>query len=290
VTGTTYQDDLANWLDQVTHNLPQRLGLTIRTELSDHVEDAVADMVEQDVPEETAYRRVLSTLGDPHSLARGFKDVHLGRYHYMAATLVCLMIMFVSFGYGQFHEALGWAEQSMAGRILYIVEHAFSMALLVYVVVVFRRLLVWRFDNQAVETPSKIVVGSSVGYLIGNAIAELTVDSWYPVPTFLDASGVVEGAGLLIMHASFLVFGIGFLLMLACSLSTRGKLVKAVAIIGSIQCVSFIVALVLFFLGVPLSSLFGHINALMNLITWPVASVLFLQALFTHRRLPARTA
>jgi hypothetical protein len=289
MNGSSAHNGLSNWLAQATQNLPQQPASIIRAELADHFEDAVADLLEQGISEAAAHQRALVELGDPQLAAYGFKDVYLGRHHYMAAMVISLIMMMLPFLVPQIHAALGIIDLSMADRIFYIIAHIVSTSLLVYVVVTFRKLLVWRFNNQTVEMPIKIVLGSATAYLIGNAISELTVESWDPTPTFLSASNALEGAGLLIMHGSMLALGISFLLLLACCLSIRNTVLKVVVVLGGLFNVFYILTLVLYYLNMPQAFLFYNLRVLTSLALWPTVSLLFLHPLFFYRRPPLQT-
>lgn len=291
MTGSAPQDDLSDWLDQATENLPSQPAGIIRAELSDHVEDAAADLIGQGIPEAIAYQRAIAGLGDPQMAARGFKDVYLGRHHYRIAMAISLLMMIMPFITPQIHAALGIVGMSMADRLFYIIAHMVSISAIVYVVITFRKLLVWRFNNQAVEIPSKIVLGSLIAYLIGNVISELTVAAWDPTPSFLDASSAIEGAGLLIMHGSMLAIGISFLLLLACCLSTRNAILKVVVVIGGLFNLFLVLNLIFFYLDMPPQAfLFYNLRMLISLVLWPTISLLFLQPLYFYRRPPLQAA
>jgi hypothetical protein len=286
----TNQGDLARWLEQATRGLPQPAAVKVRAELSAHVEDAVDDYVQQGLPQPAAYQRALAELGDPRRAAHGFNDVYRGRRHYIAAMLACLLLLVEAFGFRQVYAMLDVTDYATPSRIFFVLDHILFTSLIFYVVIVFRRLLMWRFDNQAVSTPSKIVLGGIVAYLIGNLPLELTINSWDPVPTLLNTSDAAEWVGVLFMHGGYLLMGIGIFLLGLSVLPTRNRLVKGVAMIGSIQGAVMIATITLMHLDGPLSYIFFAFTLLFGLILWPLVSLLFFQAIYSYRRLPAQTA
>jgi hypothetical protein len=255
--------------------------------LTTHFEDAVADLVQQGIPQTTAIERALAAMGDPQPVMCGFNDVHRGQHHYKAGMVASLMLMLVIFGFHQLHAALGLTEYSTLSRLFYIFYHSLNTALVCYIVVIAaRRLLMWRFGILTIDLPCKIVLGGSALYLVGNTFLELTTNSWNPVPTALNAANVVDGVGLLIMHGGMVITGAGSFLLGARIVGVRNALVKSIAVLALIKGVALVLALVLWYLDVGIYNLFDALLLLTDLMLWPLLSLLFFQAAYARYRPP----
>lgn len=285
---TSYAD-LNHWLDQATRGVPRRWAASIRAELTAHFEDATAALLQQDVPEETAHRRALAALGDPHEVAHGFNDVHRGRRHYLIAALVCLLLLVENFDLPQRFLMADWADGSTPGRLFYAADHAFTIALSFYVVFVMGRLLVWRFDHAAANTPVTIILGGLVPHAIGTVILDLAVDTGSTSPTLLNASNLVEGIGAALQGGGVLLAGAGLIALgtsVLLAFDAPGKGIALLAIVEGATSVLFIIALYLSgnFLGIYV------VSVLNSTILLPAIGVVFMRAWLSHRRLSARAA
>lgn len=286
----TTPGDLARWLERATHGLPHPAAGTIREELAAHVEDATDEYIQQGLTPDAARRCALAELGDPYTAAHGFSDVYRGRRTYIRAMLASLLLVLLEFVFHLMYAALDITDYSTSSRFFYVITHIVFMAFTLYVVFSLRRLLTWRFDNQAVITPSKVILGGAAAYLIGNLPLELTVATWDPVPTLRTAAGAGEWLGLLFMHGGMMVIYAGVFWMGLRALSTRNGLVKGTAVMACILSADSAIALILWYLDIPISYVFAELSLVFGFFLWPLISLLFFQAIFTYRHLPAQTA
>ncbi|MBN1201689.1 MAG: hypothetical protein JXJ20_07535 [Anaerolineae bacterium] len=289
MTGHSHHDNLNHWLDRAADGLPSQQAAAVRAELAAHVEDAVDDLVRQGVPQAEAQQRALAALGDPQPVAHGFNDIYRGRRHYLAAMLASVLLLIESLMFHQVYKALDVVDYSTASRLLYIADHAVFVLLLVYVVIVCRWLLLWRFNVQTGNTPIRLIVGGYGLYLVGNALLELLVDSWDPVPTLSNTSDPVEWVGLLVMDGGMLVGSAGTVLFGICAFQARSGLLKATAVLAIVASGTTSIAIALLLLNIE-AYLFHGLSILAGLLLWPTVFLLFLRMAYTRHYLPARTA
>jgi len=283
---TMPHDDLQRWLDQATHRLPPQTAATIRAELTAHVEDTVADLVEQGVAEAAAYQRALATLGSPRTVANGFKHVYLGRRRYIAGLAISLLMVAEGFFFDALFSWLDIGETSTAGRLLYVLDHVLTVTLVCYVVITLRRLGEWRHNLPGLAMPVNLLLGGSAIYLVGNVILELTVDSWDPIPTLTTAASTFEWANVLIMQGGMLIIGVGVLLFGVRALAARDPLMKIAAGMASITGLCLVLALTLLYVNKMLSYVAGELWLLSGILIWPVIGLVFLQAIYTRYQQP----
>jgi hypothetical protein len=290
VTSPTPYADLDRWLDQATQGVPRRWAASIRAELTAHFEDTTADLLQQGVPQETAHQRALAVLGDPQAVARGFNDVHRGRRHYFAAALACVLLLVENFNLPQGFLMPDWAESSASSRIFYAADHALTILLTLYVVFVIGRLLVWRFDNEAVNTPVKIVLGGLVANLIGTVILDLVRDNRTPVPTLLNATNLAEGVGSLLQDGGVLITSAGVVALGTCVLPTLNKLAKGIAVSAIFEGTAAVSYILTLYLDGRNFLYFFILIVLNTTILLPAISLVFIRAWISYRRLPTQIA
>lgn len=281
--------DLDRWLNQATQGVPQQWTASIRAELTAHFEDTVTGFLQQNVPEEIARQRALSALGDPHTVAHGFNDVHRGRRHYLLAALACVLLLIENFDLPQRFLMPDWADGSAPSRIFYAADHAFTILLALYVVFVMGRLLVWRFDSEAANTPVNIILGGLVAHLLGTVIFDLAFDTEASVPTLLNASNLIEGLAALLQNGGISLSGIGFVILGVSVLPTLNRLGQSIAVVTMFEGA----ATLLYVITLYLDESFLYVNLLLVLSTMillPVVGLVFLRAWISYHRLPAQTA
>ncbi len=292
MTGSLPHTDLDRWLDQATRGVPSRWAASIRAELTAHFEDTAADLLRQGVPPEVARRRALAELGDPQAVARGFKDVHHDRRHYLAAALACVLLLLETFDLPQQVLRPDWSEGSAPSRIFYAVDHTLTQLLTFYLVFMIGRLIVWRLNNETASRPVKVILGGLVVNLIGTLILDLGLDSSTSALTLLDAFGLVEGVGFLLRDAGILLSSAGLVFLgawvLLASSRLAAKSIAAAAVLEGIVPVLYTVVLYL----AGRSALDLYVLLVLNtLFLLSALSLAFIRAWdpYRHHRLPAQT-
>ena len=290
MTNLSHSEELNRWLVQVTNNLPTQQVHAIRAEMTAHVEDAIEDYVQQGIPQVAAYQRALDDLGDPQQVARRFSDVHRGRRHYRGAMVACFLLLIQQGVFYQLYAVLNIVDYSLISRLLFIADHIVWASLVIYVVIVLRWLLLWRFDHSTVDSPVKIIIGGFVIYLIGNIGLESTLDSWSPNPTLSNTSDPLEWVGVLAMHGGMLISSAGTAWFGVRALPVKNRTIKGLAYLASLEGGLTFVTLVLLDLDVD-GYIFVHAFAfLFELLLWPAIGLLFFQTVFALRRLPRQMA
>jgi hypothetical protein len=289
MTDPVHPDDLTRWLDRATQGLPSQVASTTRAELAAHFEDSVADLVQQGVPEDTASQRALAALGDPQPVAHRLNDVHRGRLHYIAAMLVSLAVIVLLFSSYEMIGALGLSENSTAYQIVDLIYETIYIVLITYVLVEFRRLLLWRFDCRAIHLPVKIMLGGFVMTLVGYMILEMIIDSWDPIPTLWDASSVFEALGFVGLHGGLMVVGAGVFLGGVRIWSIPNGILKTIAVLAILLGVGMDLNVTLLYVGRPSYPLNESLLLIMGVL-WPAIALAFFQAIYAHSRLPMRAA
>jgi hypothetical protein len=161
--------DLQRWLETATAGLPTAAAALTRAEIEAHYEDALADYLEQGLPQAEAHARTMADLGAADVTADGLCDVHRGRRHYAIATLLSLLTFFVIFVIpAQFFHA-GYGEDSLPILAAYIMRGG----LMIYVMLVFRWLLSWRFRIPAAIPPLNLLMAGLALETIGMVLAIL---------------------------------------------------------------------------------------------------------------------
>jgi hypothetical protein len=280
--------DLNHWLDEATRGVPRQRVAAIRTELTAHFEDTTAELLQQGVPEETAYHRALASLGDPRAVARGFNDVHRGHHHYLLAALACMLLLVENFDLPQRFLMPDWAEGSPQSRIFYAIDHALTILLTAYVVFVLGRLLVWRFNQDGVNAPVNMALGGLVANLIGTVMLDLGAGVGGGMPTLLNASSLAEGVGSLLRDGGILLTGIGVVVLGASVLPALNKLGKGIAVSAMVEGMAALFCTVTLYLD-GISLYFYLLIVLNTLILLPVITLVFMRAWISYHRLPAQT-
>jgi hypothetical protein len=235
MSGAPPDTALDQWLDRATRGVSPRWAASIRAELTAHFEDTTADLLRQGVPSGVARQQALAALGDPQAVARGFKDVHHDRRHYLMAALACVLLLVENFDLPQQFLMPDWADGSAPSRIFYAVDHALAQLLALYVIIVAGRLAAWRL-NCDVTTPMKIVLGGLGIGLTGILILDLGLAPSASALTLLDAPGLVEGVGFLLRDAGMLLSGGGLVLLGAWVLLTPSSLAaKSIAAAAALE-------------------------------------------------------
>lgn len=81
--------DFQEWIYQATRGLPQSVSEQAVSELHDHFENALEELLDQGHSRETALHRALEQLGEPHQVRHDLMQVHMAHRRYRRAAYMC---------------------------------------------------------------------------------------------------------------------------------------------------------------------------------------------------------
>jgi hypothetical protein len=205
------------WLEAATDGLPPDLALTAREELTSHFMDAVEDHVSAGLTLQEAKSRALEVLGDPRKIAGGFKDAYFGRRRYRLALLFAAGILIIYLGLPFIAGLFSLTESSSLFLLFMVGYDILLFAFPYYLLDSTEKLLLWRysFDQGRNFKIAKIglafqVVIDIISLLVLGTSMNVGVR---PFPGPFEASSVVDLVLILGAIFSFLILGIGLILI-----------------------------------------------------------------------------
>lgn len=204
------QEQQALWLDQACAGLPRSVQEASKRELNAHLADATDEYLAGGLDEAEAQRRALADLGPAATVAEGFKDAHLGRQRYRLAAAASAFILFT-------HLLAPLLYQLAYPYLTIAFPVAYNLALmlpLIYVLIVLKQMLNWRFHLQGLDTPLRLAVAGLImqftadilmlllyGFSMNTGIAR--------VPGIFEAGPWHQVLVILLSMAGFALLGVG---------------------------------------------------------------------------------
>lgn len=283
--------DLARWLEAATRGLPQEAALASRVELLAHYEDACDDYLDHGLTADAAHTRALADLGAADSTASGLVGVHRGQRHYLPAAVASFVFVFSYFALPTMLHEIG------ASQVVLDVLDLAPMAIMVYVLVVLRWLVRWRFAEAGVETAFRLIIGGIIAEIAAGLLSLILLGSdthLVVTQTVFTMTGFVQILTLAMVEIGWLVTGVGTIFLGLKFMPTRDTLYgleKPVAFLSIMMGLCMITVTLLAYLGLTKFVLVTLVGVwLVHAIIWPLFTLVFYRAVYRSPARPARLA
>lgn len=283
--------DLERWLNEAMAGLQQDVAAMTRDEIAAHYEDALDAYMDEGLPTAQAHTRAMTDLGASAATAGGLRDVHHGPQQYSRAALASFLVLMFIFVVPAIFEFSGGAT-SLAFTLTSIVQ----LALSVFALMVFKRLLRWRLDVN-VERPIVLVNIGLAGEIIAAIVSELVFGSLdYAYMNSLPPRST-EPLALLLLGAVFIsraMAGYGALVIGRKVFSQGGELfglarfIGLVALVMGVGLLGYVAAP---FVGTTFMSYMFMVAVMIgHVFLWPLLTLLFFRAVYRSPVFPAKFA